>query len=178
LLEEQLSIEYEDIVDKITDKIENFNEIPNKINNFADKNFTEKKEKAQQIEKNRKFSLFSENVLEDNQIYSPSIDNIEKNIKINLVIKENINTNCNKNNSKKKSKKGDDLFSFNLKIDASMVIYDLIKIAVDTFNERFRNDNYKYLLSNRYNNYKLKASKKNGFPNVDIPGKFILIYFF
>jgi len=168
LLEEQLSIEYEDIVDKITDKIENHNEISNE-NNLDKENHMVKKE-IFPIEKTRKYSLFSDNALE-NQKYSPSFEVIEKNIKINLLIKED------NNKTKNYTKKGDELFFLNLKIDSNITIFDLIKNAVDAFNEKFRNENFRYLLNNNYSNYKLKASKKNGYPNTDIPGDYRYILF-
>jgi len=95
--------------------------------------------------------------------------NIEKNIKINLLIKENIN-NLLTNNV--------ELFSLDLTIESNITIFDIIKNTIDCFNEKFKNENYKFLLSNHYNNYKLKASKKNGSPNTDIPCKQTLFSIF
>ncbi len=112
-----------------------------------------------QSEKPRQQSLFSENVTDKPENLNFS-ENAEKNVKVNLLIDD-----------KNKILKDEEcICSLNLRIDCNITIFDLIKNAVDAFNDKFKNENFKYLLSNNYNNYKLKASKKNGSPNKDIPG--------
>lgn len=86
-------------------------------------------------------------------------------VKINLVIEH-------KNNHKHFVK--EDYFYLNLVITDRIAISELIRLSVDGFNEKFRSENYKYLLENNYQNFHLKPSKKNGYPKTDIPGKFFL----
>jgi len=160
-LEEQLSIEYEDIANKLN----------NNNNEESNENINEKKitiEKLQN-ERPRKQSLFSENAT-DKLANLNFFERNEKNIKINLLIDD-----------KNKTLKDEEIiYSLNLRIDSNITILDLIKNAVDAFNDKFINEKFKYLLRNNYNHYILKASKKNGLPNKDIPGKFffnsLLIY--
>lgn len=156
LLEEQLSIEYEDIANKINN---NNNEESNELQT---ENTNEEKTKSQKAlsEKPRKQSLFSENVTDKNENLN-FYENAEKNVKVNLLIDD-----------KNKILKDEECLCYlNLRIDSNITIFDLIKNAVDAFNDKFKNENFKYLLSNNYNIYKLKASKKNGSQNKDIPGK-------
>lgn len=116
-------------------------------------------------ERPRNQSLFSENAI-DNHPNGNFFENTEKNVKINLLIE----------NKKNHLKQEDRLNSLNLRIDSNITIFDLIKNAVDSFNDKFRNENFKYLLSNNCDNYKLKVSKKNGSPNKDIPGKYLFLF--
>lgn len=117
-------------------------------------------------EKPRKQSLFSEN--NNDKLNLNFSEDSEKNVKVNLLIE----------NKKNLLKDEDRLYFLNLRIDSNITIFDLIKTAVDSFNDKFQNEKFKYLLSNNYNNYKLKASKKNGSPNKDIPGKLSLYLIF
>jgi hypothetical protein len=160
-LEEQLSIEYEDISHKIiNDNIEESNELHTE-------NTNEEKIKNQkaQSERRRKQSLFSESRIEKH-LNLNIFENTEKIIKINLLIDD-------KNIVLKEEER---LNYLNLKIESNITIFDLIKNAVEAFNDKFKTENFKYLLSNNINNYKLKASKKNGSPNKDIPGKYYSIF--
>lgn len=91
--------------------------------------------------------------------------NKEIEIKINLIIKNKLN---------KSSNFHEELFFLNLKANEKTKISEIILKSVDSFNEKFKNENFIYLLNHNYSNYQMRPSKKNGNPKSDIPGNDII----
>lgn len=145
--------------------------LPNKEDNFyIKKNNKEKNLNPKSIHNiNLRESLFS---FENQQNLLLSNESI---LKINLVI---ISKTQNKENSTQfitsKKQQNDLLLSFNLKINENITVNDLIKISVMTFNEKLKEANLNYLLndSDNFKDYKMKPSRKTGYPNSNIPGNF------
>lgn len=53
---------------------------------------------------------------------------------------------------------------------------ELIKETITLFNKLFNEENLDVILNTKnFENYQLKASKKNGKPDNDLPGNFIFI---
>lgn len=91
----------------------------------------------------------------------------ENYVKVNILIRSI------KENKYNISKSPDDIIiTIDLLVEDNLAIADLIKISLENFNQKFKQENLKFLLnnSNDYKSYNLKASKKSGYPNSDIPG--------
>ena len=59
----------------------------------------------------------------------------------------------------------------NLNISSSVIIRDVIRLAVDKFNILFYNEGISFNLKDDYYMYRLMQAKKNGFPDLDLPCK-------
>jgi hypothetical protein len=59
----------------------------------------------------------------------------------------------------------------NLNLNENLKINEIIKIAINAFNEKFEEDKLKIRLSVEYKRYNIKQSKKNGSPKDDLPSK-------
>lgn len=102
-------------------------------------------------------------------------ENLEKNfyfekkisVMINLLIKNHM-----EEINKKKGEIKEKIFSINLTISENLTIKELINFSVDKFNEKFKLENLGFSFLLNYDNFEIKAGKKNGKPNEDIPSNF------
>ena len=78
-------------------------------------------------------------------------------IKVNLFIEKN------KNEIK------ENLYSVNLRVSDSLLIRELLILAVDKFNQLFEDNNINFRLKRNFENFELRPSKKNGMPKLDLP---------
>ncbi len=62
--------------------------------------------------------------------------------------------------------------TFNLEIAENAKFSELIKLSVNYFNEELIKENSDYRLQHNYKMYLLKASKKSGKADFDLPSKF------
>ena len=62
-----------------------------------------------------------------------------------------------------------------IEINQYITIYQLIKEAVDSFNQLFKKEEISYRLNlDSLDNYQIRTSKKNGKPKNDLPGNILI----
>jgi len=119
---------------------------------------------------------------EKSQIHNISNSNLDQNLE-NILQEAN-----NKNKIEKFNKYRDDntseyennqlenqneikenLYSVNLRVSDSLLIRELLILAVDKFNQLFEDNNINFRLKRNFENFELRPSKKNGMPKLDLP---------
>jgi hypothetical protein len=61
--------------------------------------------------------------------------------------------------------------SVEIKLKHNNTIFEMIKLSVHLLNEQFENGLSELRLNPNYSIYKVKPSKKNGKPDLDLPSK-------